>query len=93
MGVNVLHHAAERRFEAIVDGTRCVLEYRLHDEVMSIDHTEVPAAVGGRGIAGDLVRAAFETARRSGWRVLPNCSYAAAWVERHPEFRDLVTTG
>jgi predicted GNAT family acetyltransferase len=93
MGVNVLHHAAERRFEAIVDGTRCVLEYRLHDEVMSIDHTEVPAAVGGRGIAGDLVRAAFETARRSGWRVLPNCSYAAAWVERHPEFRDLVMTG
>lgn len=93
MGVNVLHHAAERRFEAVVDGTRCVLEYRLRDDVMSIDHTEVPAAVGGRGIAGDLVRAAFDTARRSGWRVLPNCSYAAAWVERHPEFRDLVTAG
>jgi uncharacterized protein len=93
MDVNVLHHSTERRFEAIVDGVRCVLEYGLRDGVMSIDHTGVPAAVGGRGIASELVRAAFETARREGWRVLPACSYAAAWVERHPEFRDLVTTG
>ena len=92
MGVSVLHHAAERRFEAIVDGARCVLEYRLHDGVMSIDHTGVPPEVGGRGIAGELVRAAFDTARREGWRVRPDCSYAATWVERHPDVRDLVTT-
>lgn len=92
MAVNVLHHAAERRFEAIVEGSRCVLEYRLRDDVMIIDHTGVPAEVGGRGIAGDLVRAAFETARREGWRVAPNCSYAAVWAERHGEYRDLLTS-
>lgn len=93
MGVDVVHHAVESRFEAIVDDARCVLEYQLRDGVMSIDHTEVPPAVGGRGIAGDLVRTAFDTARREGWRVAPNCSYAAAWVERHAEYRELVTTG
>ncbi|HEY6543945.1 MAG TPA: N-acetyltransferase, partial [Dokdonella sp.] len=51
MDIEVVHHAAERRFEAIVDGAVCVLEYRLRDGVMVIDHTEVPPAVGGRGIA------------------------------------------
>lgn len=91
MGVNVVHHAAESRFVAIVEGVTCVLEYRLRDGVMSIDHTGVPPEVGGRGIAGDLVRAAFDTARAEGWKVAPNCSYASAWVERHPEVRDLVT--
>ncbi|HEX7769455.1 MAG TPA: GNAT family N-acetyltransferase, partial [Dokdonella sp.] len=65
----------------------------LRDGIMVIDHTEVPPAVGGRGIAGQLVRAAFETARRAGWRVHPACSYAAAWIQRHPAYGDLVTNG
>jgi predicted GNAT family acetyltransferase len=90
MPVNVVHNAAQRRFEAVVDGVSCVLEYGLHDGVMTITHTGVPAQVGGRGIAGALVSAAFDTARREGWRVVPACSYAAAWIQRHPEYADVV---
>jgi len=51
MAVNVVHNAAQRRFEAVVDGVSCVLEYGLHDGVMTITHTGVPAQVGGRGYA------------------------------------------
>jgi hypothetical protein len=61
--------------------------------VMTITHTGVPAAVGGRGIASALVQAAFATARDEGWKVVPACSYAAAWIGRHPEYRDLVARG
>jgi len=43
----------------------------------------------GRGIAGQLTRAAFEHAKAQGWTVRPECSYAAAWAERHPEYSDL----
>jgi uncharacterized protein len=93
MDIEVVHHAAERRFETLVDGATCVLEYRLRDGVMVIDHTELPTAVGGRGIAGRLVRAAFDAARREGWRVAPNCSYAALWAERHADVQDLLTSG
>lgn len=91
MALDISHDAAAGRFEVVVDGVRCELEYDRRGDVMRITHTGVPAQVGGRGIAGELVRAAFETARAQGWRVEPVCSYAAAWIERHPQYADLVS--
>ena len=64
--------------------------YHLEGKGMVITHTGVPDAIGGRGIAGELVRAAFEYAKSQGWHVRPACSYAAAWVERHPEYNQLL---
>lgn len=89
MNVAVTHLPAAHRFEAVVEGTHCVLEYGLDDGRMTITHTGVPSAVGGRGVAGALVRAALTHARDAGWRVVPACSYAAAWMQRHPEFDDI----
>ena len=68
----------------------CVLDYGLASAVMTITHTEVPAEVGGRGIASALVRAALDAARAEGWKVVPACSYAAVWMQKHPEYRDLL---
>lgn len=90
MTTSVVRNDSESRFEAIVDGCLCVLAYRLHDGVLGIDHVIVPDAVGGRGIAADLTRAALDAARANGWRVVPNCTYAAAWIERHPHYKDLL---
>jgi predicted GNAT family acetyltransferase len=90
METTIVRNEAENRFETTVDGALCVLDYRLRDGVFAIDHVDVPDAVGGRGIAGELTRAALEAARRERWRVIPNCSYAAAWLERNPAYRDLV---
>jgi len=67
-----------------------VLNYQLHEGVMTIVHTGVPAEVGGRGIASELTRIALETARVQGWRVAPRCSYAAAYIKRHPEYLELM---
>lgn len=86
----IVRNEAASRFQTLVDGALCVLEYQLRDGVMTITHTGVPAAVGGRGIAAALTVAAFDTARREGWRVVPACSYAAAWVARHPQYADLL---
>lgn len=85
----IVRDDASGRFETVVDGVLCVLDYDLRDGVMTITHTGVPAAVGGRGIAAALTRTAFDTARREGWRVVPACSYAAAWLARHPQYADL----
>lgn len=80
---NIEHVPAERRFQWIEDGQRCVLDYELHDGVMIITHTGVPRAVGGRGIAADLSKVALETAREQGWKVRPLCSYVDAYMRRH----------
>jgi len=89
MALDIRHLAAAHRFEVTLDGFVCELDYTLHDRVMTITHTGVPSEVGGRGIAGELVRTALETARREGWKVIPACSYAQAWMQRHPDFADV----
>jgi len=86
----ITHDAQSQRFQCTVDGYRCVLDYRQAGGTMSILHTGVPAEVGGRGIAADLTRAALDEARRQGWRVAPLCSYAEAYLRRHPEYADLL---
>ena len=85
----VSHLPDRRRFETTVEGHECEIDYRLSDGVMTITHTGVPAAVGGRGVAAELTRFALETARTNGWKVVPACSYADAYMRRHPEFDDL----
>lgn len=89
MSVNISHDRHAHRFETRVDGALCELDYTLDDAVMTITHTGVPAEVGGRGIAAALVQAAMDEARTQGWKVVPACSYAAAWMQRHPEYADL----
>lgn len=84
------HNTAARRFEYRQDGLLCVLDYTLDGTVASFTHTGVPPALEGRGIAADLVRAGLTTARQRGWRVRPLCSYVAAFMQRHPEFQDLL---
>lgn len=86
----IQHDRGAQRFTTQVDGARCELDYTLAAAVMTITHTGVPAAVGGRGIAAALVQEAFATARSEGWKVVPACSYAAVWLERHAEYRDLL---
>ena len=91
MTTHTIEHDPEaHEFSTTVDGVQAQLVYHLEGQRMVITHTGVPDAIGGRGIAGQLVQAAFEYARSQGWHVRPACSYAAAWVERHPEFNQLL---
>ena len=87
---DVHHDADAHRFHTRVDGHEAELLYSLRDGRMTINHTGVPDEIGGRGVAGALVKAALELARAQGWRVVPACSYSAAYVQRHPEYAGLV---
>lgn len=86
----VTHDPAGSRFLLNVDGFDAVVEYELRDGVMTITHTRVPEAIGGRGIAAHLVRVALEHARAEGLKVVPACSYAAVFMQRHGEYADLL---
>ncbi|MBB5208491.1 GNAT family N-acetyltransferase [Chiayiivirga flava] len=91
MAFDIVHDRLTHRFTVAVDGELCLLEYHLNDGVMTITHTGVPDAVGGRGIAASLVTAAFDAAREEGWKVVPRCAYAEAYVQKHrAEIGDLL---
>jgi len=84
----VIHDASAHRFTAEVEGQHAVLDYTISGDVMTITHTEVPHAIGGRGIAAELMRAALSTARTAGRKVIPVCSYATAYMIKHPNGDD-----
>jgi predicted GNAT family acetyltransferase len=87
--IAIRHSRMRNRFETEVDGHAGYVEYALEGGTMAIVHAIVPEAIGGRGIAGQLVRAAVEHAQAEGLKVAPRCSYAATWMDRHPEFAGL----
>lgn len=60
------------------------------DGVLVIDHTGVPPALEGRGIAGALMERAIDEAREMGLRIHPVCSYVVAAFRRHPDWSDVL---
>lgn len=93
MSGDVTHDTAGQRFTRTDDGYTSAIDYALDAGVMTILHTNVPQAVGGRGIAGALTRFALETARGQQWTVIPQCSYARAFIDKHTEYQDLLAVG
>ena len=87
----VRHDAPAQRFEILSDGHRSELDYVIENEKRVVfTHTFVPPELRGRGLAEKLVRAALGWARHEGKRVVPACSYVAAFIERNPEFKELL---
>ena len=86
------HDSQTHRFTMPVEGHHCVLDYELEGSVMTITHTRVPDALAGRGLAGTLTRHVLEFAQGRQWQVVPQCSYVAAYIGRHPEYSNLLQT-
>src|SRR5689334_15328460 len=83
---------ARHRYEITVDGE--VAGYSQYRDpspgVRAFDHTVVHERFQGRGLAGELVRAALDDARARGSRVLPFCPYVRTFIAEHPGYADLV---
>lgn len=83
--LQVTHNEAASCFEATVDGLRCVAAYQRSPGVVDFNHTGVPQALEGRGIAAALVREALRWATTEGLAIRPSCSYVRVYLRRHPE--------
>jgi len=91
-GLSTVHDSPERnRFEIEVDGELVGLaQYRRRPGAIAFLHTEIYPAHEGAGLGGVLVSAALDEARREGVQVLPFCPFVRSYLERHPEYLDLV---
>jgi predicted GNAT family acetyltransferase len=90
----IQHVPEKNRFEIVVDGETCVLDYRLgtglDNRVMTMTRVYVPPPVEGRGIASRLTRFALDHCRAKGLSVIPRCPYVATWIQRHDDYEDLL---
>lgn len=89
---DVTKNTDKGRFEIAVDGKLAgFADYRVGElGVVVLPHTEVDDAFQGQGLAGELVRFALDDIRSEGYRVDPACSYVRSWIDRHPDYADLV---
>ena len=79
------------RLIAKVSGHELVIRYGwTRPDVMRVDFVGVPSELGGRGFGTRMVEALVEKARQDGFRVIPVCGFAAAQLQRHPEWQDVV---
>jgi phosphoenolpyruvate-protein phosphotransferase len=87
----VMHNVKLQRFESQAgDAPLAFLSYTHEGEHVILDYTFVPDELRGHGMAATLVRAALDEARQRRWKIVPRCSYVAGFIERNPEFADLV---
>jgi predicted GNAT family acetyltransferase len=90
MSATVHNNPARNRYELEVDGHVAFIQYGLKPGVITLIHTEVPAELGGRGVGTALARGALEDVRRQGLKLVVKCSFIRAFMEKHPEFNDLL---
>lgn len=77
------------RYVLRLDGAEAELTYsRASPTLVIADHTAVPEALRGRGIADRLAERAAADARAEGVRIVPLCPFVNAWRRRHPDWAD-----
>ncbi|HEX2312263.1 MAG TPA: GNAT family N-acetyltransferase [Thermomonospora sp.] len=92
MSQEISENAGESRYEIRVDGRLAgFAEYRTRDGARVFTHTEVDPEFEGRGLGGALARGALDDVRSKGLRAVPLCPFIKGWIERHPDYADLVS--
>lgn len=87
---DIRHDPTRQRFTLDSNGALAYLTYREVDgQTLDFDHTFVPPALRGGGVASRLTEHALRYARARGAKVVPSCPFVATYIDRHPEHRDL----
>lgn len=91
MAYEIRNNQQQSQYETQVEGKTAYVAYDLEEpQRIVFTHTIVPDELSGRGIAKELVQHALDDARKRELTVVPQCSFVAAFITRHPEYEDLV---
>ncbi len=76
-----MYKLLENKIVYEVDGVeKAILEFAVNDGVADIYHTYTDNDLRGQGVAGELVKRAFEYFEKEGYEVRCSCSYAQNWA-------------
>jgi predicted GNAT family acetyltransferase len=86
----IINNKAKHRYELDVDGHIAATYYTLADGVITFVHTEVPPELGGKGIGSKLIKGALDQVRADGLKVIAECPFVKAYIEKHSDYADLL---
>jgi predicted GNAT family acetyltransferase len=89
--VEVVDHPLGGHIDAVIDGTTAGSAfYRVVEGRVVVTHTEVKDAYEGKGVGTAIARTLLEQIRANGQQIVPLCPFVSGYIERHPEYEDLV---
>jgi uncharacterized protein len=86
----VVDNADKSRFEMEEAGLVAFANYQRRGSVLVIPHVEAPPPLRGTGAAGRLMAGVLALVRERGEKIVPTCSYAAAYMRQHNDQQDLL---
>lgn len=91
MSNQVTHNADKDRYEIHVDGILAGFTQAFEGgDVVTFPHTVVFDQFEGQGLASQLVTGALDDIRVRGKKIIATCPYVARFVEKHPDYQDLL---
>lgn len=87
----VRNNTDAKRYELMI-GTEVAgfADYSDRGGVRTFPHTVVEPKFRGQGLSSPLIQYALDDARADGMRVQPSCWAVAGFIDKHPEYADLV---
>jgi predicted GNAT family acetyltransferase len=86
----VVNNQAQHRYELVVEGHLAATYDKVSDGVITFIHTKVPKELGGKGVGSKLVKGALDHVRADGLKAIPQCPFVKAYIDKHPEYADLL---
>jgi len=87
----VRDNPTELRYELVLDGEVAgFILYRRRPDAVALVHTDISPRLEGRGLGATLVAGALDDIRARGLHVVPICPFVRAFLQRHPDYAELV---
>jgi len=91
MSKQVTHNVDKQRYEIAVDGILAGFSQAIEDgDVVTFPHTVIFEQFEGQGLASELVAGALDDVRVRGKQIVVTCAYVTGFIEKHPDYADLV---
>lgn len=90
MTYTVIDNTELNRFEIHANGHIAFENYERFDGGIAYVLTKVSDELGGRGIGSFLIKYILDDARTKGLKVKPVCPFVQKYIDKHPEYQDLV---
>ena len=88
-GLAITHNPDENRFEVWIENQLSKLDYLENGHTIVMTHVGVHPDHRGQGVAAKLTEVALEYAKGKSLRVIPMCSYVAAYIRRNSQYAEL----